>query len=168
MISVRKLLHFKFSFFYVLGVVIINYGYATLPNIHIATGEFSLGDVLTGCIYILRDFAQQEIGHGIIIAMLIGAFISYLLSDPLIASASFFAFIFAETFDWALFTFTKKPLSQRLLISSLLSTPLDSYVFLALIYRLNWLEFSMLTLAKFVGVFILWLVWRYKKNDSIL
>ena len=46
--------------------------------------------------------------------------------------ASGLAFLISETVDWAVYTFSKRPLSQRIMISSLASAPLDQVVFIGL------------------------------------
>lgn len=151
---------YKGTLSYILCVVLVNVAFTRLPFFHLLGGQYSIGDVLVGSIYVMRDFAQREIGHRVIIAMLFAAILSYLLADPMIAKASLAAFIVGESIDWGLFTFTKKPLSERLLISSIMSTPLDTYVFLYMMQRVNWLEFSLMTLGKFAGVFMIWYSWR--------
>ena len=46
--------------------------------------------------------------------------------------ASAAAFAVGELGDWAVYTFTRRPFSQRILISSLIGAPLDSIVFLGM------------------------------------
>jgi queuosine precursor transporter len=53
--------------------------------------------------------------------------------DPFIAVASVSAFLVSETADWIVYTVTKRPLRDRILASSAVSSPLDSVVFLGLI-----------------------------------
>jgi uncharacterized PurR-regulated membrane protein YhhQ (DUF165 family) len=38
----------------------------------------------------------------------------------------------SETIDWAVYTFSRRPLSQRIMVSSLASAPLDQVVFIGL------------------------------------
>ena len=158
---------YKATISYIVFIVIVNYLFSYLPLISFFHEMITPADILVGAIYIFRDFAQREIQHKVIIAMLVGALLSYLMSSKEVATASLVAFMIGETLDWLIFTFTKKPLSQRLIWSSLLSTPIDSYVFLFLINRVLWVEFSVMTLAKFFGVFIVWLMWkRYCTDDA--
>lgn len=154
------------SLSYIGMIVVLNTLFVYLPFISAYGQSFSAADLLVGGIYIVRDFAQREIKHYIFLAMLIGAAISYLLADQSIAIASLAAFLVGETLDWAIFTYTKKPLSQRLIFSSAISAPIDSVVFLGMAGRLHLLEFLMMTFGKVVGVFIIWLCWQrvhYKK-----
>src|SRR5690606_4332743 len=126
-------------------IVVVNCGYPIFPFITIAHSPFSSGDVLVGMVYIFRDFAQREIKHYVILAMLFGAAVSYLLADKTMAIASLCAFSIGETIDWAIFTFTGKPLSQRLLWSSAISAPIDSGVFLAIYGPFNLAGIAVLT-----------------------
>jgi queuosine precursor transporter len=154
----------KATILYIVFIISTNSLFVYVPCITLFRESLSPADAMVGCIYILRDFAQREIKSYVIIAMLIGGGLSYLFASNTVAFASLCAFFTGELVDWALFTWTRKPLSQRLLISSVCSSPLDSFVFLVLIGRLNWVEFSVITLFKFVGIFGVWAYWRANKN----
>lgn len=154
---------------YILMVVALNTLFVYMPGVSAYGQSFSSADMLVGSIYIVRDFAQREIKHYIIIAMLIGTGLSYFLADKQIAIASVSAFAVGELLDWAIYTFTKKPLSQRLMLSSLVSSPVDSLVFLLAANRLHWMEFSIMTLGKVTGVIVLWAIWKliaYRKSQN--
>lgn len=149
---------------YILFIILINTLFVSLPGVAAFGERFSPADLVVGIIYLVRDFAQREIKHYIFIAMLIGGGLSYFLADSTIAIASVAAFTVGEMIDWAIYTFTKRPLSDRLIWSALISSPFDSWVFLGLAHRLSWLPFLMMTLGKMIGVFILWLFWKYRRN----
>jgi uncharacterized PurR-regulated membrane protein YhhQ (DUF165 family) len=51
------------------------------------------------------------------------------MAPPAIALASAAAFGISELVDWLVYTTSKRPLSQRVLISSAFSAPLDSAAF---------------------------------------
>lgn len=145
---------------YIAMIVLLNVLVVRLPFVAAFGQHFSLADLFVGSIYLVRDFAQRELKHRVLFAMLIGVILSYILATPEIALASACAFLVGELIDWAIFTFSKKPLSQRLLSSSLISSPFDTLVFLGVAARLHPFEFAMMTLGKFLGVLILWLVWK--------
>lgn len=147
---------------YIGMIVSLNTLFLYLPFVSAFSEHFSLADLFVGAIYIVRDFAQRELQHRVLVAMLIGVILSYILATPEIALASACAFLVGELIDWAIFTFSKKPLSQRLLSSSLISSPFDTLVFLGVAGRLHPFEFAMMTFGKFLGVFILWLIWKIK------
>lgn len=147
---------------YILAIVILNMAVAYLPMVAAFGQHISPADVMVGLIYLGRDFAQRELKHYILLAMLVGAVLSYMLATPSIALASMSAFLVGEVIDWALFTFTKKPLSQRLLLSAIVSSPFDSAVFLGVLGRLTSLPFCIMTLSKVLGVMLLWAVWQFR------
>ncbi|MEL6782377.1 MAG: VUT family protein, partial [Pseudomonadota bacterium] len=76
-----------------------------------------------------------------------------------IALASGIAFAVSEMVDWALFTFTKYRLSTRILLSSLVASPVDTSIFLygadlAVQMRLGEEPGSMLHAANWIVFFI--------------
>lgn len=164
----NKLLAYKSTMIYILLIIIINSIFSYFPDVTVIGQSFNPADITVGCIYIFRDFSQREIKHYVLLAMLIGGGLSYLFSVPAVAVASLYAFFTGELIDWLIFTLTKKPLSQRLLLSALCSCPIDSIVFLYFINHLHWLEFTLITVAKFAGVFIVWWYWKFKRSDATL
>lgn len=156
----NKVLNYKATISYIIFIIIINTIYEYFPFMTISGALVSTGDLLVGAIYIFRDFAQREIKHYVILAMLFGAIVSFFLADKTMAIASVCAFSVAETIDWAIFTFTGKPLSQRLIWSSMLSAPADSFVFLWIYGPFNIPGMIVLTAAKALGVLLVWAVWK--------
>ena len=126
----------------------------------------STADVLAGIIYLVRDFVQREIKHYVIVAMLIAAAFSYVFASPVIALASVTAFAIGECSDWALFSFYRGSLSQRLLLSSSISVPLDSIVFLLVIHQLNFAGALAMSLSKWGGVLLVWAYWQ-RRNTQV-
>lgn len=154
--GLQSIFNYKSTLAYIACIVLLNTLFARVPLVSVRHAEFSPMDWAGGALYILRDFAQQEIQHKVGWAMLIGASISYYFAAPSIAMASISAFLVAETIDWWLYTFTKRPFSERLLLSAGVSSPVDSLVFLMVAQRFTWLEMSLVTLFKWLGVLILW------------
>jgi len=154
----------KSTITYIAFIILINSAYSYFPYATIAGAPFSMGDMVVGMIYIFRDFAQREIKHYVIFAMLFGAAVSYFFADKTMAIASVAAFSVAETIDWAIFTFTKKPLSQRLFWSAAISAPIDSIIFLSIYGPLNAEGVLVLCLSKTLGVVLVWLIWRRRSN----
>ena len=163
----NKILSIKATLCYLVFIILVNTTYQYFPFMTIAHAPFSTGDVMVGAIYILRDFAQREIKHYVIFAMLIGVTISYCFADKTMAIASVCAFTVAETIDWLIFTFTGKPLSQRLILSSTISAPADTLVFLAIYGPLNLAGFFVLTSSKALGVLLVWWVWRKRQDNTV-
>ena len=88
--------------------------------------------IVTGLVLVVRDFAQREMKHWVWAAMITGLLLSTLTSWITIVVASGLAFLISETVDWAVYTFSKRPLSQRIMLSSVASAPLDQLVFIGL------------------------------------
>jgi len=86
--------------------------------------------ILTGFVFVVRDFVQREMGHRVLVLMALAIGWSFYYSWPVIALASAIAFAISETVDWLIYTFTKYRLSTRILLSSLVASPIDTTVFL--------------------------------------
>jgi queuosine precursor transporter len=119
---------------YVALMPLINWSFAAVPTFPIADalggGQFQPLAIVTGLVLVARDFAQREIGHRVLGAMLVGLALSTLTSWITIVLASGAAFLISETVDWAVYTLSRRPLSQRIMISSALSAPIDQTVFI--------------------------------------
>ena len=98
--------------------------------------------------------------------MLIGAFLSYNMANPYIALASLVAFLVSETVDWGVYSFTKKPLHERILISSLISTPIDSAIFLLMIGNFSVLATTTMFVSKMMAALAIWF-WLGKKDAQV-
>lgn len=142
---------------YILGIVACNWAFDILPLVQLGDlGAWPPASLIVGLGFVLRDYAQREVGHKVIFAMLIGAALSYLLASPFVAFASLAAFLASEVIDWAVFTFSGKPFAQRILLSSAISTPVDSAVFLALIGHFSLTAVALMTISKMVGAAVVW------------
>lgn len=143
---------------YVGFVVLINTLFVYMPTSTVYGHEFTYADFFVGGIYVVRDLAQRAIGHKVIFAMALAAVLTYLFADEQIAMASLSAFAIGEIVDWAIYTYTKKPLSQRILWSACISSPVDSAIFLAMVHRLAPFEFGLMTAVKILGAVVIWSV----------
>jgi queuosine precursor transporter len=126
----------RWSALYVGLMPFINWSFAAVPTTAIPDwlggGQFQPLAIVTGLVLVVRDFAQRELKHWIWGAMLVGLLLSTLTSWIAVVIASAFAFLISETVDWAVYTFSNRPLSQRILLSSAASAPIDQVVFIAL------------------------------------
>lgn len=150
----------KFPYYilaYVASILVLNIGFSYVPMIDLGFGLFSPMAILAGLTFVLRDFAQRQSGHYVLLGMAAGAALSFWLANPFVAVASVTAFAISELTDWGLYTATKKPFHERVLISSLIATPVDTAVFLYLIDGMTWGTFVLMFLAKMLAAFIIWL-----------
>jgi len=152
---------YKFTAAYVAAIVAVNIGFVYVTLVPIWGEMFPPMSLVVGAVFILRDFAQREIGHHILAAMGVGAALSYLMADPYVALASLVAFLISELVDWYVYTFTGRPLAQRILLSSAISTPIDSAVFLEMIGHFSFVGFAMMTAAKMLAAGAIW--WRLSR-----
>lgn len=121
----------RWVYLYVALIPLVNWGFANVPVIPMPDGGYWAPlAIVTGLILVVRDFAQREVGHYILLPLLIGLAISYVMAPPEIALASGIAFAISELVDYFVYTTSRRPLSERVLISSTLSAPLDSTLFL--------------------------------------
>ena len=128
------LMGFRFTALYVGLMPLINWSFGAVPTLPIPDwaggGAFQPLAIVTGLVMVVRDFAQRETKHWIFAAMMAGLLLSTLTSWITVVFASGAAFLISETVDWAVYTFSNRPFSQRVLISSLASAPLDQIVFI--------------------------------------
>lgn len=132
--------------------------------------------IVTGMVFVVRDFVQREMGHRVLVLMALAIGWSFYYSLPAIALASGIAFAVSETSDWLLFTFTKFRLSTRIVLSSAVAAPIDTTVFLygadiamqALGHpageRFNLANWIFFILGKMVGAVIVW--WMMRRRED--
>ena len=161
---------FKYTLLYILLIPFINWSFTWAPMIELpglAAWAFNPVTVVTGLVLVVRDFAQREIGHEVLIAMAIALFLTYVTSGGALALASGVAFLISELVDYALFTLTKYKLSTRVLLSSALAAPIDTTAFL---YGASFIRDAQLTVpnvvmsvgGKMFGAVIIW--WLIKQR----
>ena len=145
---------------YISSVVLINYAFSSAPHLDVIWSAWG------GLVFVLRDMVQTRFGHGALVAMLVALVLSYVTSDPAIALASATAFAVSELIDWLVFSITKRPLHDRLWISSALSIPIDTFIFFGMIGALPPAVVGTALASKFAGVTAVWLAmaWRVRKS----
>ncbi len=154
----------KYTALYIALIVAVNYAFTVVPLMTLPDGsKWPPVSLAVGFVFVVRDFAQREIGHRVLIAMLLGALLSYYLANPFVAIASAAAFAVSELADWAVYSFTKRPLSQRILYSSAIGTPLDSAVFLGALGLFSAAGVTAMTLSKMAGALIVW--WLIRRRE---
>ncbi|HCN45098.1 MAG TPA: preQ0 transporter [Pseudomonas sp.] len=145
---------------YISSVVLINYAFSSAPHLDVIWSAWG------GLVFVLRDMVQTRYGHGALVAMLAALVLSYVTSEPAIALASATAFAVSELIDWLVFSITKRPLHDRLWLSSALSIPIDTFIFFGMIGALTPAVVGTALASKFAGVTAVWLAmaWRVRKN----
>ncbi len=167
-----SLRYVKYTLLYVLLIPLINWSFTWAPIWEILPGwAFNPVTIITGLVLVVRDFAQREIGHEVLIAMAVALGLTALAAGPELALASGAAFAISEIVDWLLFTFSKYTLSTRVLLSSALAAPIDTTIFL---YGAQMIRDDMFTLpnivmsilGKMVGAVVIW--WFVRRREQRL
>jgi uncharacterized PurR-regulated membrane protein YhhQ (DUF165 family) len=147
---------------YIAAIVGVNWMFLALPAVTTAFGDIYYANFVVGAIFVLRDYAQRQIGHYVLLATLFAGVLTYFMVDRAIAAASLTAFFLSETVDWAVFSFTRRPLQERILLSSLLAAPIDTLAFQYLADYLTPAAFSLELASKLLGVLTLWWLFRQR------
>jgi hypothetical protein len=152
----------KWTLFYILLIPLVNWAFSWTPLFALPDGgKWSPFSIVVGLVLVFRDFAQREIGHYIFIPLLIGVGFSYLMAPPQIATASGIAFLTSEAVDWAIYSFTHKPLSSRVMLSSLAAAPIDSIIYLtganmAFPGLFSWWTLATMIASKLLGAYVVY------------
>lgn len=129
---IKFVILFKATMIYILLIPAVNMILVHAPILHLAPAiHYTPASLLVGFVYIARDFTQRELGHKLVfVPMLLAATITYALGSPAMAAASLTAFVCGEITEWAIFTYTGRPFSQRILLSCGIALPVDIIIVL--------------------------------------
>lgn len=159
---------------YVAFIVLVNWLFVpsnliegiTQWDTHSWLGTLYLANVIVGFVFVLRDYAQREIGHRVLIATALAMIPVYYFAGPGLALASLTAFALSESVDWVVYSFTRRPLQSRILLSAMLSVPVDTLAFQHLAGYLTPAAFATEVLSKAFGVVVLWLMLRARTGNA--
>jgi len=129
-------------------------------------GTLYLANVIVGFVFVLRDYAQREIGHKVLFATALAGIPVWYFAGPELAAASLIAFMLSEMTDWAVYTFTKRPLQNRILLSALFSVPVDTLAFQHLAGYLTPAAFVTEVISKAIGVAIVWYLLKLRVGNA--
>jgi uncharacterized PurR-regulated membrane protein YhhQ (DUF165 family) len=137
--------------FYLGSIILGNILVHSLGIISFAGLTFPAGAAAIGLTFSARDFVQEHYGKfGCWGWMLLASLITYAFNQHL-AWASGCAFFIAEFSDWLIYSRTKGSFEKRLLLSNLISTPLDSLVFVLLAFGPVWPAIIGQTIIKMIS-----------------
>ena len=124
-----------YGILYLLSILIGNILVIELGIVNWCYLQFPAGTVFVGLTFSFRDLAQQYWGNRQIwIFMLIATGITFVMNQD-VAIASVVPFIISESIDWGIFTkFKNKTILWRVMISNLISTPIDSTLFIVMAF----------------------------------
>lgn len=137
--------------FYLSSIILANYLVDWLGIIQWGPLIFPAGAIVIGLTFSARDFVQWRHGKWGCWAWMLVATVITVAFSPKIALASGSAFLISESIDWVIFTVTDKPFRQRVFLSNLFGTPVDSVVFVVLAFGWVWPAIIGQTIVKFVS-----------------
>jgi uncharacterized PurR-regulated membrane protein YhhQ (DUF165 family) len=152
---------------YVAAIVGVNWMFLALPAVPTAIGDIYYANFVVGAIFVLRDYAQRQIGHYVLLTTLLAGILTYFMVDPALAAASLTAFSLSEGVDWAIFSFTRRPLQERILVSSAVAAPIDTLAFQYLADYLTPAAYSLELASKLLGVLALWWLIRSRQAQLV-
>ena len=147
---------------YIVLIAAINYGFRHVPLVPVLGEMWPPLSLAVGLVFVARDFAQRAVGHWVWAGMIAGCLLSWWMADPYIALASATAFLVSEAADWGVYTWTRRPLHDRILISSAASAPVDSVVFLSMIGHLSAVGVVLMVASKMAAALLLYATMRAK------
>lgn len=128
------------------NLFVILFGIGTLQLVSVTEPDkvffavtFPLGALWVGLTFSFRDFVQRYWSHQKCwIWMGIAGMITFLYNKE-VAIASLVSFMVSEGLDWLVFYFLRhKTLKVRMVVSNLVSCPVDSILFVTLAFGLPW------------------------------
>ena len=151
---------------YFAAIVFSNFMMVWLPIVAISGVGIPPAIFVFGFVFVFRDYAQRAISHYVLIFMAAAAVVTYWLAGPAIAMASTTAFLVSELADWAIFTITKRPFAQRILLSSLVSVPVDTGVFFYALGILDMPSLVMGIIIKMIGTAVFWSYLTFRSQPA--
>ena len=151
---------------YIAAIVLVNWLFVAVAPWQTSFGDLYVANVVVGFVFVLRDYGQRQIGQRILLATLLAGIITYFMVGQELAIASLTAFFISEMADWAIFTFTKRPLQERILVSSAISVPLDTLAFQYLAGYLTPAAFTTEMLSKLLGVLAVWYLLKLRMERN--
>jgi uncharacterized PurR-regulated membrane protein YhhQ (DUF165 family) len=114
--------------FLVLQFGLVNHFGLTFP-----AGAYAIGITFTARDLVQRKFGKWKCWIWMGVAVMISA-----LFAPKIAIASVCAFLVSEGVDWLVYTLMPGSFIKRVFASNIIGVPLDSLVFVVLVFGFNW------------------------------
>ena len=136
---------------YLLSIITANLLVIQFGIVSVGPLVFPAGAVMIGLTFSLRDFVQRRFGKWRCWYWTLAAAVLSAVFSLDVAVASVAAFLVSEAADWAVFTFSGGSFKRRVFLSNLLGTPLDSLVFVPIVFGWFWPAIIGQALIKFVS-----------------
>ena len=123
---------------YLISILLANFFVVWFGIVKVAGLTFPAGVVFVGLTFSFRDFVQRKWGDKACwIWMILATVLTFFLNQK-IAIASVSAFAVSEALDWALFKYLNFSLKKRIMLSNIVSCPLDSIIFVTIAFGWYW------------------------------
>jgi hypothetical protein len=109
-----------------------------------------------------------QLGHITLMLTLVGALIYWRLGAPEVALASATAFLVSETIDWLVYSLSKRPFADRVMLSTAISAPVDALIFLNIAHIFSSLLFGINVAAKLTASLIIYLLLKGHRRASAI
>jgi uncharacterized PurR-regulated membrane protein YhhQ (DUF165 family) len=147
--------------------LVVNFTIAWWPPQDVLGIEIPPGLLLVGAIFVMRDYAQRAVGNWVIALTVVAAVLTYFTVDHVVALASGAAFLVSESIDWLVFKITKRPMKDRIVISSAVAVPFDGLIFLGMLGWFTPQLFLVHYAVKMVASVLMWLWLSARHNRTI-
>ena len=78
---------------YILSIVLVNWLFVVVPPLATPVGDLNLATLVVGAVFVLRDYAQREVGHKVLAATFVAGVITWFMTSPELAIASLTAIL---------------------------------------------------------------------------
>ncbi len=117
---------------YMIAVLAVMYGFNTFPlliPIPFSTDALSFWSIVVGGWFILRDYAQRELGHYVLLLMSAAVLFAFLTTAPGYALASIISIFASEVIDYLIYTLLPGSFPRKVIISSIAGSFVDTFTF---------------------------------------
>ena len=153
--------------FYLGSIILGNIMVHSLGLVTVLGLTFPAGAIAVGLTFSARDFVQERYGKIGCWGWMLTASAITLAFNQQLALASFCAFFLAELSDWFIYTKTRGSFKKRLMLSNLISTPLDSLVFVLLAFGPAWPAIWGQTIIKMLSSILILPLFKNGKTYSL-
>ncbi|HOD34798.1 MAG TPA: VUT family protein [Syntrophales bacterium] len=155
------------AFLYLLSILLGNAFVIWFGIVTVGGLSFPAGVLWIGLTFSFRDFVQRYWGDWATWAWMIAASIITCFLNWQVALASVSAFLVSEGVDWYAYRVLKKDFVWRVVISNLISCPLDSLIFVGLAFGLFWPVIGGQALLKYLsGLLVLPFILAGRRKET--
>lgn len=127
--------------------------------------------ICNGIFFVLRDYSQRELGNHLVLLVMFIACIITVSINPGYLPVTVAGYLASELIDWLVFTLTRKPFGERVLLSTMVAAPTETLIILSLIDYfklfdlpiLGWASMTMGTISRVIAGVIVWYLYKRRK-----